>query len=273
MDVFKTKRGIDPDVKKFVDLFKYKNEKIMMKGSNNYINQKYYSDYDLLSYVVKPEPIELFKNIIKIVSKTANNPDLYFIEMKIQDRAGKKIKFYKPEDIKYEDFIKFYDNLDYIKLDYVVRLNNNFFEISSIYSIVNKGENRVFPDFVKRMKNDIDDVIKVGNYFKALKKIFSINSYYNRNNRPIDAKIVNQISNFLNSEEYGKPYQIMGILEANKKMLENYNDPITLKKIEINLKDLKLKPEIKKIDNYIKDIYKKINKEAKKIYETINTDF
>jgi hypothetical protein len=271
MDVFKTKRGVDPNIKKYVDLFKYKNNKIVVKGSNNYLNQLYFSDYDLFTSVQKSKPEILFKNIEDIIYKTSNDENLYFIEIKMQDTDEKKIKFFKPEDIEYNKFLKFYPKLDYIKLDYVVRINNNFFEISCIYSISDKG--KIIPDFVERMEKDIKTVIKDGNYFKALKKIFSINSFYNRNNRPINKNIVNKISNFLNSEEYGKQYQIMGILEANKKLLENYNDEKTIKKVIINLKDLNLKPDIKQINKYIKDIYKNINKEAKKIYSSIKEDF
>jgi len=266
LKIFDTKRGIEPDIDKIVKMLKYNNNKIVVKGSSNYINQKYFSDYDLLSFIPLSNPETIYKNITKIINTVTENPDVYFVELKLQEKNGEKIKIFKKTDIKLEDFKKTFNNLDFIKIDFVIRINNNFFELSVIYNFFKKGENKFKGDYVKKVEKDIKELIDDGNYFKALKKVFSINSYYNKQNRPVDRKIVNKISKFFNTEEYGKPYQIMGILEANKRLLENYDDPITLKKVNINLKDLGLEPNIKKINKYIKDIYKKINKEAKKIY-------
>jgi len=268
MEIFKTKKGVDPQISNIIKEFKYNNSKIVVKGSNNYINQKYFSDYDLFTSIPFSNSKKTFDNIVKIINNTNNDPNLYFIEMKLQKKNGEKIKYFKPDDFKFNDFNKIFPDLDYIKLDYVVRIENIFYELSVIYSI--KSKNRPRTDFIKNILNDIEDLKKEGNYFKILKKIFSINSYYNRNNRPIDEKAVNLISKFINSEEFGKPYQIMGILEANKRLLENYDDKNTIDKVIINLKDLKLKPNVKNIDKEIKDIYTKINKEAKNIYESIN---
>ena len=269
MEVFKRKKGSDPEINKFLKELQYKNDKILVKGSNNYLNQKYFSDYDLYANLVQTDSKDIFDNIMKIINKTNDNPDMYFIEMKIQKSNGEKIKFNKIDDITFDKFNKNFSNLDYIKLDYVVRVYNNLFEMSCNYFFSSEKE-RNSDNIVKELLESIKDLKKENNYFKILKRIFSINNFYNQNDKLVDEKTVNLISKFLNSDEYGKMYQIMGILEANKKLVENYNDKNTIKKIIINLKDLGYAPDIRIINKEIKDIYKKINNEAKNIYSQIN---
>ena len=89
--------------------------------------------------------------------------------MKLQKKNGEKIKYFKPEDFKFDAFDKVFSDLDYIKLDYVVRIENIFYELSIIYSIRSKDRPRT--DFIKNILNDIDDLKKEGNFFKILNVI------------------------------------------------------------------------------------------------------
>jgi hypothetical protein len=58
-------------------------------------------------------------------------------------------------------------------------------------------------------------------------------------------------------------------LEAIEKLLEAYKDPVTKKKVEINLKDIKESSDISKIPAIIARDSAVLNKSAKEIYKTI----
>ena len=59
--------------------------------------------------------------------------------------------------------------LDMIKLDYVIYINYKLIELSIIYNL--KHTNDENDDIVKRLKQDIKDYKKEGNYYKSLKRI------------------------------------------------------------------------------------------------------
>jgi hypothetical protein len=269
MDLFKKKLTPDPEIRKFIKVLQYKKYPVKVKGSNNYLRQYYFSDYDLLQFIPIESSNDAYKTIRKIIDNADEQPDMYFIEMKIQQLNGDKYKFLLEEDVNEKDFVDNFKDVDYIKLDYVIRIEYNFFEMSIIYKFYEEGKSPFGEDFVEKMTNDIKELVKEGNYFKVLKKIFSINSYYDTNDKPVDKKVVERILKMINSEEYGKLYQVMGILEANSKLLKNYDDEKTLKKVIINLKSLGIDPDPKHIKREIKKIYTIINKEAKSIYEDI----
>jgi len=257
MDLFIKKRGIHPEISEYVKNLKYKDNKINIVGSS--MTHKYFGDYDLNTTIDKKN---LYENIMKIIYKCEENPNMYFIELKIQKKNSKK-KFYNIEDIDKEAF----KDAIYIKLDYIIKVDFNFFELSNIYIVKKTDYN-----YIEEILKDIEDLKKERFYFKILKRLYSINSFYNRNNRPVNEQVVKIINNFLNSES-GRDYQIMEILKANKRLLENYDDEKTINQVLENLKSLKIKPDLKYIDKIIKQIYKKINKDAKIIYDDINMKY
>lgn len=269
MDLFKKKLSPDPEIRKFIKVLQYKNYPVKVKGSNNYLRQYYFSDYDLFQFVPIESADEAYKTIRKIIDTADDTPDMYFIEMKIQQLNGDKYKFLLQEDINKKDFVDNFKDIDYVKLDYVIRIDFNFFEMSIIYKFYEKGKDPFGQDFVDKMINDIKELVKEGNYFKVLKKVFSINSYYDANHQPVDKKVVEKILGMINSDEYGRLYQVKGILEANSKVLKNYDDEQTIKKVIINLKHLGIEPDTKHIKKEIRKIDTIINKEAKKIYDDI----
>jgi hypothetical protein len=269
MDLFEKKIKADPEIRHFIKNLKYKNYPVKVKGSNNYTRQYYFSDYDLLSVIPLDSAENVYKVIRRIIDKCDKDKDMYFIEMKIEKLNGDKYKFLLQEDINEKDFISNFDDINFIKLDYVVRVEYNFFEMSIIYKFYKEGEDPFPQDFVDKMIVDIKELSKEGNYYKVLKKIFSINSYYDSKNRPVDKKVVGEILKLINSDEYGGLYQKKGILEANKRLLTNYDDENTIKKVIINLKALKLQPDLKVINKEIKRIDKIINSRAKEIFDNI----
>jgi len=260
------KRNIPQYLYNFIKALKYDTNPILLLGTAGLESQQYYGDFDLFTEVSKESVDKIYNKIMKIVHKMNTFNDAYFIELKIQTSKS-KIKFHTIEEINKVDFEKSYNDLDFIKLDYIIRVNNKFFELSIIYSF-----NEMFDDDEKFFKSISDDIVeqkKEGNYFKSLKRIFSI-----YNNKRIKDKLENTkryiyISKFLNSE-YGKLYMDTSNLKAIKLLLEKYDDNDIQKKILLNLKDLNVEPDLKKIDGIITKNERKYNNKAKIILSKLN---
>ena len=260
------KRNIPQYLYNFIKALKYDTNPILLLGTAGLESQQYYGDFDLFTEVSKESVDKIYNKIMKIVHKMNTFNDAYFIELKIQTSKS-KIKFHTIEEINKVDFEKSYNDLDFIKLDYIIRVNNKFFELSIIYSF-----NEMFDDdekFFKSISDDIVELKKEGNYFKSLKRIFSI-----YNNKRIKDKLENTkryiyISKFLNSE-YGKLYMDTSNLKAIKLLLEKYDDNDIQKKVLLNLKDLNVEPNLKKIDSIITKNERKYNNKAKIILSKLN---
>ena len=120
------------------------------------------------------------------------------------------------------------NNINYIKIDYVLWFDYHFKELSIIYIFKNTKYG------VDDIKQDYEELIKDGNNYKALKRLFSI---YKITKNRIEAV---KLTKFFNSK-YGKLYE----LNSNLKTILLIKDIKEFKqKIDINLKSLKLKPDI-----------------------------
>ena len=257
MDILEI-RNIPQDILKFVKLLQFKNEPIELLGSAGLKSQKYYADYDLFSgiqkYYKKSVVVSEFK---KILNETNKNSNMYFIEMKIQKNNGDKIRFYNINDFKIDTKIK---EINFIKLDYIIYVDNIFNELSIIYKFNKTVMNKDV--LVKQLQEELNELIKDKNYFKAIKRIFSI---IRIEDEPNKTELVN-LTKFLNSD-IGYLYKQNANLKAIKLLLENYNDNYTINKVINNLKDIKLQPNIKNIDKIIKNNDKIINAEALDFYK------
>ena len=256
------KREIPQHLYTFVKALKYDANPILLLGTAGLESQQYYGDFDLFTKVSNKESGDkIYDKIMKIVHKMDSFNDAYFIELKLQTSKS-KVKFHTIEEINKVDFEKFYKDLDFIKLDYVIRVNNKFIELSIIYSFNEMFNND--EEFFKSISDDIEELKKEGNYFKSLKRIFAI-----YNNKRIKDKLENTknyiyLSKFLNSE-YGKLYMETSNLKAIKLLLEHYDDEETIKRVLLNLKELKIEPDLKQIDSIIRKNERKYNTRAKVI--------
>lgn len=246
------KRYIPQDLYPYVKVLQYDKSPIKLLGSAGLASQQYYSDYDMLSVVDEISCKKAYSTISSIIEKAENNPNMYFIEFKLQTKKGRKIREV-PEDL--SKFCQYFRDIEFIKLDYIVRIQSRFVELSIIYSF-SKGEE----DFKMSVKKDIKELYDEGKYYKVLKRIFSIVSK-EKKSAERDNKLV-LLTNFFNSE-VGKMYQDASNLRAIKLLLENYEDEDTRRKAELNLKDLKLKlSDVSKLER----VY---NREAKKVLEEL----
>jgi hypothetical protein len=63
----------------------------------------------------------------------------------------------------------------------------------------------------------------------------------------------------------GKEYALISNLDTIQKVLELDQDPATIKKVIINLKDLHLPESVDNVEEWVKDRSSKLNAEAKKL--------
>ncbi len=241
-------------LKKIISQLQFDKEQVNLKGSYSLKSQLYPADYDLFINIKgNYSNRQIFVYLKDILMRIQDDPNLYFIELKIQQTTGKKVRWYPTQLFKYGDFLKAIKNLDYIKIDLIAYIEFRMIEVSVNYQFNHDSKHT---NAVQELKNDMTELIKEGSYYKSLKRLFSINRI-NEN-----MKMIKKLTEFFNSK-YGKNYSIVANLEAIKKLAEYYKDPTTNKKININLKDLKI--DRKDIPSTIKALESEYNKVARQI--------
>ena len=246
MNVLQKKIKLNDIIMKTLDLIKFKHSKIKLNGTASLQSMKYFSDYDFTTIIKRDFKAKtICDEFIMILNEKMN--DLYFIELKIEYKNGKKRKIYDVSELKTSMF----RNVDYVKIDYVVCCNNVFKELTIMYMF----------NFVKQTKDDMIAQIQEsyhelkdeGNYYKSLKRLYSI--YKIRRNYK---KLV-ELTRFFN--DTGSKYEVVSNLKTIQLLLEHHHDSFTNKKVLINLKDINVK--YNDIDSTIKDYEKELNDQAK----------
>ena len=225
------RRQIPQQIYPFIKQLRYPSTNIKLLGSSGYESQQNYSDYDLFTSVKSTSSCKkVYDNIIKIINDCKAVNDMYFISFKLETKQKKKLRSLDS----YNKFCEYYKDIDFIKLDYIVRVDYRFIELSIIYSfspLSNKEK------FIKSIYEDIKELLKEHQYYKVLKRFFSIlvkqPKSISRDNKLI------LLTKFFNSD-IGKLYAKTNSLKAIQSLLEVYKDPITLKKVKINLNDLRM---------------------------------
>ena len=136
MDILETKTNFDINdkVRQFRDLFKYKNNKIMLNGSAALKSQYYFSDFDFSTNIdINNKSFHEFERILNDIN---NENFIYFIELKIQLKNGKKIRCKTIDKFTQKLFNKHSYDVDFIKIDIVSWIDGRFIEMSCIYDIV-----------------------------------------------------------------------------------------------------------------------------------------
>ena len=136
----------------------------------------------------------------------------------------------------------------------MVRVENEFTQVSCIYSFSKTPISK--EQYINQLEEEIKDFKREGLYYKALKRKFSI--YKIEQDYP---KLV-FLTRYFNSDD-GLIYQKISNIDAVLQLKEYYNDPETLKRIVINMKQIGVRIQDKD------KMYKRINNNAKKIFETL----
>lgn len=255
----KNKINYNDDIKKLINIFKFKNSELSLKGSSSLSAIDYYSDYDFFTQIrANYSTDEIYDEFSLILRKILDNQDCYFIEFKLQNINGSKNKWFPNSRFNNKDFDKLFSNkTDYCKIDLVYFSDNRFIEASCIYKFY--GENLTEQEYIKQIEKDIKDLKKENNFFKILKRLYSIYKIKNNENKLL------LLTDIFNSK-LGQIYKNLSNIDAINLVKKYYNKPLTKKRIEINISDLGY-PQ-----NYEKEYSKQkteLNKEAKKIYNEI----
>ena len=265
MDIAETKQGIDEEIRKFVNVLKLDNSPVVQLGTSSFKTQQYFSDYDLLSPITnrKLSAEKICAELRRILKSITEMDDIWFVELKIQNKDGSKEKFF-PADItplncdKVDKAIK---TIDYIKIDAVIfiRATSKLTELSIIYAFQDVPPDEVL---IQTISEDYKHYKSIGNIYKSLKRLFSVYRLEG------DKENMIKLSSLFNSEA-GKLYSLSSNLKAVKLILENDVSGKNLgEKVRVNLQDVSntigrpLRTE-NEIDKAIKALDSDINKRAK----------
>lgn len=118
----------------------------------------------------------------------------------------------------------------------------------------------------KHIKDDIEIYLAEGEYWKVLKRWFSIYFLYN------NVESIEFLVRVFNSE-LGKLYEKVCNLQAIELLYEFYKDDRVLEKIQQNLKLVGEDSfNIKRLNRKLEDCLKLLNSEAKKIYKGLKDE-
>ena len=230
------------DIIKNVEVF---DTKLKLAGSASLRSMMYYSDYDFNCKIRVRKQTPIFNEFKRILS--FSNDKLYFIEFKIEYIDGTKIKLNNVNDIK----LNMFKNISFIKIDYIVFLDFVFKEVSIMY--IFKENDMDTDDIIKKLTDDYSELINNGENFKAMKRAFSIYKIQK------DYPNMKRLTHLFNST-LGKLYETNSNLKTILLLKTMYDDPLTMKRIDINLKFLKIDPN---------DDLNKIIKENDKVLNNI----
>jgi len=244
------------ELKRLIKLLTFKKNKLELKGSASLTSQRYFSDYDLFCVVERPDKDELYDFFSKLLTKIQETDDLWFIELKLQTKQGKKVRVYPKCELKKTDWDKVWKSLDFIKIDLIARIDAFFTEVSCIYSISETVPTQ--KEYTESLQQDIKDLTKEKKWYKILKRKFNI---YKAEDNKSELLRLSKIFN----GKLGEEYQLISRLEALDTVLEHYQEPELIKKAIITLKDLHLPADIDKVEDWVKTKSKALNAEAKKL--------
>lgn len=253
---------IDDKIHKLIREITLPNSKIILLGSSSLKSQRYFSDYDFYCDVKIDTSKQVYEKFSHILDIIKSYPNCYFIELKLQTKDGSKKKIHNIKDFKLVDVERFMDNADFIKIDLIVYTDYEFIEVSVIYNFNNKIMTK--EEYMKSLTDDIKDLEKDGEYYKILKRMFSLYKFNG------NTKKLLQLSKIFNSP-LGAEYKKASNLSTLSLLTDNYKDKETKAKVKINLKAIGEGPDIR-IGKREKEIRKKLNDEAKKIYTHIQKD-
>jgi hypothetical protein len=242
--------------------------KINIVGSANVKRNLYYSDYDLFQKVrgkSKQLIYNHFKAIFNIIKSSSN---VVISDFKLgEDDKGESLRWDYNDIMKGENGgVSFKDALkmeSIIKLDIIIYVNGRFIEISEVYNVYLDGKSNMNyskDEVIKELTEDYKELVNDGNYFKALKRMYSIIKLNDEN----DSRL-NILVDYFN--------QPIGLLYRCKSDLETINiiltyNKFTLEQIKNSLQMIKEIVSAFPITNNINQISTLTNKDKMKIQLT-----
>jgi hypothetical protein len=252
----KQKGELSDEVKDLLKILKFGSKSVELKGSSSLKSQRYFSDYDFFVSLKKPSAKVAHQRLFTILKNIWEDERLYFIELKLQTKEGKKIRYFPEDkpDFTEEELAEVWPDIDFVKIDLVAYFDYRFIDVSVIYSFTDTKPTK--EEYVEGLRADIKELKKEGRYFKVLKRLFNI--YKVEGN---EEKLL-MLSKFFNSDA-GLFYRKISNNEAINSVSEHYLDDTTARRIDINKKQL---------GDVGDDDEARINRQAKKLYTSLSKD-
>jgi hypothetical protein len=160
--------------------------KYHLVGSSSLKSILYNSDYDL-NEIVKSKGFGAYHHIATLFqekfSEAHKNPNYFILDFKCGERHGKPLRWnykeiqdgYKMVNGKKLDLVMALSEKSRIKLDMIVLIQGVFTEFSEIYYInINGHTNDMHYTNTSSLEEDYEEFHKEGDYWKALKRYFSL---------------------------------------------------------------------------------------------------
>jgi hypothetical protein len=229
--------------------------------------QTYAADYDFVSKIEKWDKDSCYDSIQQILDNINDTPDLFFVELKLQNKDGSKIKIHKIEDFNKESYYVSFDPdaIDYAKIDGVVDLNGVFKEVSALYFLSSTPlDNQKYQN---ELLKDSEDKYKDGKPYKALKRMFMAEKLQGRLGRAVDMALIRHITDFFNSE-VGKLYERMNQIDAALIFHDKYSGPMDMRRLDRFITNIGLAGiNVLQLPQVSKDYNKIIQREALKFFK------
>jgi len=236
--------NIDPRAQEIIDILSISGD-VKILGSQKYQSQLYAGDYDLYEIVKgrygsrAAAAAAYVKKIQAVVRKLMNERDVFIGDIKSGERDGEPVRW-KPSDILdgAKDGLKLADAFQQpalTKLDVVAWVNGRYTDFSIIYEFKNKTEtlNPVKSDPKASIRQDEADLKREGEYFKALKRRFSIAALERRKGALI------RLNRILNSD-LGRLYLIISDLKTLLYLFEN-KERVPHDRLEYELEQMRVR--------------------------------
>ena len=230
--------------------------------------QNFAADFDFVSKIEEFTAASAFDSIDRILQNINETPNLFFIELKLQNKDGSKIKVFKIEDFNEESFNVAFDpeTIDYAKIDGVVDLDGVFKEVSALYFLSSTPLDNA--KYQAELLKDSVEKYKDGKPYKALKRMFMAEKLQDRLGHPLNIDLINNITDFFNSE-VGNLYEKMNQIDAALIFHEKYAGPMDMRRLDRFISNIGLAGiNVLQLPQISKDYNKIIQREALKFFKT-----
>ena len=252
-------KEINNNIKKIGKLMSLES-KVSLVGSANVKRNLYYSDYDLFENVKSKSEQLIYNHFKAVFNIIKSSPNVVISDFKLgQNEKGDALRWdYNDINKKSNNGISFNDALkmeSIIKLDIIIYINNRFVEVSEVYNIYLNGKSNMNyskDQVLNELIEDYKELVNDGNYFKSMKRMYSIIKLNDNN----DVRL-NILIDYFN--------QPIGLLYRCKSDLETINiilhyNKFTLDQIRNSLQMLKEIVSAYPITNNLEAISKLSNK-------------
>ncbi|RZK25146.1 MAG: hypothetical protein EOO43_06270 [Flavobacterium sp.] len=238
---------IDSNVSKVFHFLELRGHHNFLIGSNSIRNMLYANDYDLNSNIGVDDTIpvlrDLHKEFIHIFNVAYRNPNYYILDFKCGVYNDEPIRWSYEEikrgtkhGVSFEECLLHDDNI--IKLDLCYIHNNLFTDINCVYNLfivsnkkeLEKEKAIAMTKVKERLKEEITELEKEKEYYKAMKRYFSLSI--------VEGKMDEDILHIMNSD-YGMFYKFISFLKLVVELLDQDFKPIKLSLIKLNLEYIK----------------------------------